>query len=122
MEILSEDYCSYKLAKLLQEKNFKQPCLVEYHLRGDILAEKAAGNFYSDIGVPTYTHQKIYKWLRLNHKVVIVITPNDKNTCWRYKLKIGVPLKFYLGESQPYKSYEEAMEAALTMALDNIKV
>ena len=126
--MITEDYCSFEISKLLKEKGFDEPCteLNKLCLRD---GEKP---------VLKVTHQKVMKWLREAHQLHISVdinpiygkTKNEKgrSTCgllyWHY-MASGE----WLNEKRdPFKkafvvsakSYEEAVEAALKYCLENL--
>ena len=101
---LVEDYCSYELAKLLKEKGFYG------HTHGNL----------SEIPcVPQITHQLACKWLREVKDIDIVIMP-----LFRFK---GGKIYCYEIHSDDidvregrFDTYEQAVEAALKYALENL--
>ena len=107
--MITEDYCSYEVSKLLKEKGFNEPCteLNKLCLRD---GEKP---------VLKVTHQKAMKWLREVHGIFIAINNDDLDFNWQcYDLiNRGSTLDpKILSESYAgYKTYEEAVEAALNL-------
>jgi len=122
--MITEDYCSYELAKLLKEKGFDEesPC------------------YYSPIGSIYYnthwterdtnwisrpTHQLACKWLREVHDVCIfldayhpfIVPYNGKRV---YVYRIMKEDKFLDKCSSYYDTYEEATEAAIKYCLENL--
>lgn len=102
--MLTEDYCSKKVTKLLKEKGFKNP---QYY--------NSLINMWQDTKV---THQMVMKWLRAKD-IDIVILP-------LFKLNGG---RIYCYEVQSetddirtgqFDTYEEAVEAALKYSLENL--
>ena len=112
--MITEDYCSYEISKLLKEKGFNEPCteLNKLCLRD---GEKP---------VLKVTHQKAMKWLREVHGIFIAINNDDLDFNWQcYDLiNRGSTLDpKILSESYAgYKTYEEAVEAALKYVLKNL--
>lgn len=112
--MIQEDYCSYEVAKLLKEKGFDEPCteLNKLCLRD---GEKP---------VLKVTHQKATKWLREVHGIFIAINNDDLDFNWQcYDLiNRGSTLDpKILSESYAgYKTYEQAVEAALKYCLENL--
>ena len=114
--MITEDYCSYEVSKLLKEKGFNEPCteLNKLCLRD---GEKP---------VLKVTHQMAMKWLRKKHNIYINIQPDfpsdkDYKMCWCWSANIlhenCISLKGY----QCYiETYEEAVEAALKYTLENL--
>ena len=117
-KILSEDYCSYELSKLLKEKGFDG---------------QTHGNM-SEIPCVSYiTHQMVMKWLREVHGLFIQIgyygdwaddADGKKVDYWNYW---GIDI-FYLPSGVPHEpentdqfdTYEEAVEAAIKDILVNL--
>lgn len=112
--MVTEDYCSYEVSKLLKEKGFDEPCteLNKLCLRD---GEKP---------VLKITHQKAMKWLRKVYGIFIAINNDDLDFNWQcYDLiNRGSTLDpKILSESYAgYKTYEQAVEAALKYSLENL--
>lgn len=110
--MITEDYCSFEISKLLKEKGFNEPCteLNKLCLRD---GEKP---------VLKVTHQKAMKWLREVHNIIIEPESVWNGKKWEYLLFIVTPQNanspYY--EHDPYKSYEECIEAALKYSLENL--
>ena len=122
---ITEDYCSYEVAKLLKEKGFDEKTLSYYE--DNVLCH---GDWYewnrSPLGhIAAPTHQMAMKWLREEKNIFIVIEPhaydyvNEKNKSYSCSLWVGDNYYEYL-ESRAYPSYEEAVEAALKYCLENV--
>lgn len=113
--MITEDYVSYEVAKLLKEKGFNEP-VTELNRLLCKEGEKP---------VLRITHQMAMKWLREEKNIFIVIEPhaydyvNEKNKSYSCSLWIGDNYYEYL-ESRDYPSYEEAVEAALKYSLENL--
>lgn len=122
-----EDYCSYEVAKLLEEKGFNEPIRCWYDSAKDF-HEMGAKMHNSDCISSTImcpTHQMAMKWLREEKNIFIVIEPhaydyiNEKNSSYVFSLWQGDnycenPLL------KDFPSYEEAVEAACIYALKNL--
>ena len=118
---LSEDYCSYEVAKLLKEKGFdgevsafveEDNTKYDYTLSGFIKAET----------LPCPTHQMAMKWLREECDLHIIAYPYNANgkkkwCCQVYKAFNLLGNEKYVNET--LDSYEEAVEAALKYCLTN---
>lgn len=103
--ILTEDYCSYELSKLLKEKGFKQEgCHKSYSMEGPVAP----------------THQMAMKWLRERH-VIIVIVPayfnSEQCASWDIDIWAGDNYEHLF---EDYSTYEEAVEAALKYCLTKV--
>ena len=123
--MITEDYVSYEVAKLLKEKGFDEKTLSYYEdnvlCRGDWFEWNRSP--LGHIAAPT--HQMAMAWLREVHNICIVIEPhaydyiNEKNSSYVYSLWQGD--NYYENpELKSYPSYEEAVEAALKYSLENL--
>lgn len=112
--MIAEDYCSEEVSKLLQEKGFKEPCTGLNKLQCK----------EGERPVLRITHQKAMKWLREIHGIFIAINNDDLDFNWQCydlinrddALDPEMLSKSYAG----YKTYEDAVEAALKYALKNL--
>ena len=82
--MVSEDYCSFELSKLLKEKGFDGECVGCYWNSKKTFDVNYEPLSYSDgdlrdevILAPT--HQMAMKWLREVHNIIIVIEPYSYN-------------------------------------------
>lgn len=133
--MITEDYCSYEVSKLLKEKGFDEPCKVWY----SEYTSQFGGEKYTSIEFDDHnrfkkdykflfhapTHQMAMKWLREVHNIFIVIEPymydyvNEKNSSYVTSLWQGD--NYYENiTSKDYPAYEEAVEAALKYTLENL--
>lgn len=137
--MITEDYLSFEVAKLLKEKGFDVPVNYEYHYKITIPQfHRKKHNFngieYSNCSSEWYsapTLQMAMKWLREVHNIHIELNWDKGNQL--YSFQIWKPGKFrpeissldlwkiykddnYLGEW----IYEEATEAALKYSLENL--
>lgn len=115
MARITEDYCSYEVAKLLKEKGFNEPVT---ELNKLLFKE-------GEKPVLKITHQKARKWLRKTHNILIVIEPhrydyiNEKFSSYVTSLWQGD--NYYENvTSKDYPTYEEAVEATLKFSLENL--
>ena len=140
--MITEDYCSFKVAELLKEKGFDEPCRTYYQdgeFVNTVCTQYYQWNSKSPFGhISAPTLQMAMKWLREAHQLHISVdinpiygkTKNEKgrSTCgllyWHY-MASGE----WLNEKRdPFKkafvvsakSYEEAVEAALKYVLENL--
>ena len=141
--MITENYVSFKIAKLLKEKGFNELCFRLINEDGEIVeAPSQAWNGMTKRQKAQFylcpTHQMACKWFRDVHKLLISVDASPiygkvkddkgKNTCgllyWHY-MASGVWLN---EEYSPYQrifvvsgeSYEEAVEAALKYSLENL--
>ena len=130
--MITEDYVSFETAKLLKEKGFDEPCECFYDTEhNDIsivngwmdtsnsLLEEREFLCYS---APTL--QMAMKWLREVHGIFIAINNDDLDFNWQCydlinrdsTLDPNILSESYAG----YKTYEEAVEAALKYILEKL--
>lgn len=149
-KILSEDYCSYEVAKLLKEKGFDELTnLVWYqHLPTsldcrNLVNKKARDYFYHNETTehnssyknsrhkPEYihgdifscpTHQMAMKWLREVHKLFIDISfqKDEDGSVTWFYMTWALDDRKRDVEEVNFPSYEEAVEAALKYCLTNL--
>lgn len=111
--MITEDYCSFEISKLLKEKGFDEPCteLNKLCLRD---GEKP---------VLKVTHQKVMKWLREAHNLFIEISTSiDLNGKYHFSYTIlDKECKYVRRLYTDFDwDYEDAVEAALKYSLKNL--
>ena len=126
--MITEDYCSYEVAKLLKEKGFNEPCKVWY----SEYTSQFGGEKYTSIEFDDHnrfkkdykflfhapTHQMAMKWLRETYNINIEIRCN-KTIVEAFIMTIeDLPKCLVRGISS--NKYEETVEAALKYALENL--
>ena len=130
--MITEDYCSYEVAKLLKEKGFDWEC-------EHVIWEGADDNYENyDKAIPNPTHQIAMKWLReVHHLLISIVTypiygkvkdEKGRNTCgllyWNYMASGEWVNEKYCPNQKAFvvsaKCYEEAVEAALKYCLENL--
>lgn len=124
--MIKEDYCSYKVAKLLKEKGFKEPCFSFYENNLAYYTDSARNwNVPKSGATSRPTLQMAMKWLRVKHNICI----STYAAAYRYGFTIE---KADTGsnicnedvvEADPKcmeYSYEQAAEAALKYSLENL--
>ena len=121
--MITEDYCSYEVAKLLKEKGFEILTNKVYDNQGKLDYQNVVcwqENRLPYISAPT--HQMAMKWLREEHKISIEITSTgyliDGDATWGCDIKAGHRL--YYQHITNKKSYESCVEAALKYSLENL--
>ena len=128
--MITEDYCSYEVSKLLKEKGFNEKCRGGYHYEFDdndnpiVMFEEwmtqPYNNNFVDEGFlcSAPTHQMAMAWLRKTYRIDIVIEISDPSVKDR---------KYYCiiwdGNNNShiidlFNSYEESIEAALKYCLE----
>lgn len=128
--MITEDFCSYEVAKLLKEKGFDELCIFKYNSEGvrmkaGVAIDEWQNSELDDDECSCVSHQMAMKWLREVHNIFIVIEPhmydyiNEKNSSYVTSLWQGD--NYYENiTSKDYPAYEEAVEAALKYTLKNL--
>ena len=128
--MITEDYCSYEVAKLLKEKGFDEKVSTHYliHPSGfsEFFDKKDEFTEPEDVWLKCPTHQMAMKWLREKYNIYISIQPDfpsDKDYkmywCWSANIlhENCITMKGY----QCYiETYEEACETAIKYSLENL--
>lgn len=130
MARITEDYCSYEVAKLLEEKGFpivehlfmyvnKDGRLMTDHQACLTMTNEEYRTFFDNY-IPTVTQALAMKWLRGNN-IIIIPQPEyfscDKCESWGIDIWAGGNYeKSLLG----FPNYEEAVEAALKYCLTEL--
>lgn len=124
--MITEDYCSFEIAKLLKEKGFDE---FSYYGWDEQLFDKEHPRSFSlgfdnkEHWISCHTHQKAMKWLREVYNVVIVIdvcreTGREGFYCWQLEdNRTGDWIGNIVGECP---TYEQACESALKYYLENL--
>ena len=122
--MITEDYVSFEVAKLLKEKGFDENTehkmwyvIKQFstgcqwnsctHKVGDITRE-----YNDDCCIPMPTHQMAMKWLREVYDIKIMIRPYVDGT-YSYEILNGF---WYVN----FDSYEDATDDALKYCLENL--
>lgn len=129
--MITEDYVSFEIAKLLKEKGFNGECETSYYISNKGCENAVSvGDFtkvrpWREALIAAPTHQMAMKWLRDVHNIFIVIEPhmydyiNEKNSSYVISLWQGD--NYYENiTSKDYPTYEDAVEAALKYSLENL--
>jgi len=130
--MITEDYVSFKIAKLLKEKGFDVECDYLY-VDGELVrarggkcnwndGETLFTDYKNECSAPTL--QMAMKWLREVHKLCITIIPkvtNDEGSggcLWEWAVTyLSVPQSVSL---ELFESYEEACEKAIRYCLEKL--
>lgn len=120
MKQITEDYCSFEVAKLLKEKGFDEKTLSYYQdnviCHGDWFEWNRSP--FGHIAAPT--HQMAIAWILEKYNVYIEATAL-KHNYWVYTIyKIFDNKVEELYNEGSFKSHEKAVEAALKYALENL--
>lgn len=113
-----ESYCSFEVAKLLEEKGFEQhKCQHSYDSKGRFKWSDDLDPY--ECSAPT--HQMAMAWLREAHNVSIepFVDYGSGDDYWWTVDITKIKKNGLITELSGYKSYEEAVEAALKYYLGN---
>ena len=123
--MITEDYCSFEVAKLLKEKGFDVPCMGRYSVRSKefhLNCTKMCNNGgLFECAAPT--HQMAMRWLRIKYYIYAdPIKQGNYNDCSEYYTWIVARMGIIHRNSSVADklSYEEAVEAALKYSLENL--
>ena len=122
--MITEDYVSFEIAKLLKEKGFDYQGFDYIDFEGEVIRQDRP------------THQMAMKWLRGTHEIFIEIkrdnqwyegyevtpiTKHDKERGHKPEYYAIILNKIGISKTTDHlDSYEEAVEAALKYALENL--
>lgn len=124
--MITEDYISFEVAKLLKEKGFDEPCLSFFWTE-----DSGFGVEYCD---RPFTNRQLYseqtlrptlqmamKWLRNTYNLFINVDWDSENFYFVIITDMikGDYVKADISGNE-YKSYEEATEAAIKYCLENL--
>jgi len=136
--MITEDYVSFEVAKLLKEKGFDEQCrafykcwpvnpvlykcdntqVFDYCTNSSLSAYNYIGE---EMNIAAPTHQMAMKWLREKH-IIIVVQPeyfNGGAECSYWGVDIWADDNYEKLQGD-FPSYEEAVEAALKYSLENL--
>lgn len=125
--IITEDYVSFEVAKLLKDKGFDEPCWFWYNPLGEFkrhYSEPAKSSPCYEIACPTI--QMAMKWLRIKHNLSVEVY---RTACGYIGCIVNIPtgtdIKFLEEDgddraSGTYTKFEYACEAAIKYCLENL--
>ena len=130
--MITEDYVSYEVAKLLKEKGFDVPCLACWYI-GSEAHEKFSdypfnwNEVKSDVDwLSRSTNQMAMKWLRKKYGLHIDVTPylnEEGEATWVWEI-INVVTATIIADSldldDDFSSCEEAVDIALKYCLTKL--
>ena len=129
---ITEDYCSYEVAKLFEEKGFpinehlfmyvnKDGKLMTDHQACLTMTNEEYRTFFDDY-IPTVTQALAMKWLREEQGIVITIDYDEDEDCEdneRYGFTVYRKNKRKI-DLATFPTYEESVEAALKYCLTEL--
>lgn len=124
--MITEDYVSYEVAKLLKEKGFNEICSRYYNSQfnemrtvGDICMMN--WNSISDEYISIPTLQMAMKWLREEYKIFICIVFLEEPDMYGFTIEDTLSKKYLAtSKNDGHQTYEEACEAAIMYCLENL--
>ena len=129
--MITEDYVSFEIAKLLKDKGFDESTSMVYMSYGDLCKlnryDSIRNSNYNDITKNYFeytapTLQMVLKWLREVHNISIepLVDFGSGDGYW-WTADVGYIKKHGLiDELCGYNSYEQACEAAIKYCLENL--
>lgn len=131
--MITEDYVSFEVAKLLKEKGFNEPTFTYYNNNGELMNScHFCGNYTlgcfnvvkdEKVNCAAPTHQMVMKWLREVHRIIIIIQKEVYTGSGNWWCRIDRSDRPYIDSIESdadYESYELAAEAAILYCLENL--
>ena len=127
--MITEDYVSFEVAKLLKDKGFDAECLGTYSTGDKELSISSECPYSNDLNddmfIAAPTLQMAIKWFREIHDKNIVLDmvslDEDCYVLWTYNVYCNKNYKIMWGPKQPkYNTYEEACEEAIKYCLEHL--
>lgn len=128
--MITENYVSFEVAKLLKEKGFDENTNCQYPVGGIHIGEVGEYNITDrsrnhENYIPAPTLQMTMKWLRQTYKLQVIIYPFDceDGIFWAYKIFSIEQECLEVNRSDTrvgYNSYEQSCEAAIQYCLQNL--
>ena len=133
--MITEDFVSFKIAKLLKEKDFKEKCNATYNLEtGEFKTEKTYQIWTTKLGkyISAPTLQMAMKWLREKYNYQIIVTPEygdveympgqwqEEFLGWKYTIIPFNGNKSIMHPSVYSITTESAYESAIKYCLENL--
>ena len=119
--MITEDYVSFEVAKLLKEKGFDEACPTAYSLVSKThKVEQRSISEWGKMGqVKRPTLQMAMKWLREIHNITIEPHYLYRKE-WYAIVSSENPLGIGVYTTNTFNTYEEACEAAIKYCLENL--
>ena len=129
--MITEDFCSFEVAKLLKEKGFDELCIFKYNSEGvrmkaGVAIDEWQNSELDDDECSCVSHQMAMKWLREVHKLAFIISPqwaegDMRNPCrWYWEIRGLEDIDLDVYSNPLCNTYEEAVEAACIYSLKNL--
>lgn len=124
--MITEDFCSFDVAKLLKEKGFDELCIFKYNSEGvrvkaGVAIEEWQNSELDDDECSCVSHQMAMKWLREEHNlcIEIFVTWRDKIPHYQWRIN-NLITQDTIVDTPCLEKLEEAVEAALKYSLENL--
>jgi len=119
--MITEDYVSFEIAKLLKEKGFNEPTWTRYEDDNEVIFGDKYDWNNSPMGqISAPTHQMAMKWLREEYGISIEISALKRHQ-WVYTIYRLLEKKVAeVWNDGTYVSYEDATDDALKYCLENL--
>ena len=122
--MITEDYVSFEIAKLLKEKGFEGDVNAYYHIWDNghrvCPVQEFTHSEAPHLYIPAPTLQMAMKWLREVHNLWCEISPEGKGLWYREVYSLTDEEYIPNSNGHKIKSYEEACEAAIKYSLENL--
>ena len=126
--MITEDFCSLEVAKLLKEKGFDELCIFKYSSEGVRMKAGVAidewqnSELDDDDECSCVSHQMAMKWLRETHNINIDIASIWNQKRFEYQVFVVTPenAKQCYIDDKLYLGYEEAVEAGIKYCLEKL--
>lgn len=118
--MITENYVSFKIAKLLKEKGFSERSYGAYNLQGEFQEGYGEWNKTS-IYYAAPTHQMAREWIRNEYNFYIEVFVTWKNKIPHYQWRINnLITQDTIVDTPCLEKPEQAVEAALLYVLKNL--
>ena len=127
--MITEDYCSFEVAKLLKEKKFDELCIFKYNYEGirmkaGVAIDEWQNSELDDDEYSCVSHQMAMKWLREVHGLSVETfsikgTSNIYPVFWKGNV-VKLLTQDHAFSGELVGSYEEAVEEAIKYCLENL--
>lgn len=129
--MLTEDFCSFEVAKLLKEKGFDELCIFKYNSEGvrmkaGVAIDEWQNSELDDNEYSCPSQSMAMRWLREVHKLAFIISPqwaegDMRNPCrWYWEIRGLEDIGLDVYSNPLCNTYEEAVEAACIYSLKNL--
>ena len=115
--MITEEICTYEVAKLAKEKGFPAKEIRSWHYEYDGYPTK---EIIDERQYPNISQSLLQRWLREENNIDISIYPIFINDTKTYTCDIYAPQLNKPRKSNYFDTYEQALEDALKYSLENL--